>query len=381
VVPAGYLAVDATATAALPGWVVSDAQACVVLASTAPALPAGAVPLAADAAKCGGTSSTVSELALNTTDSLAAVNGFIAPPVLPSTAPDGAHYWVMVRAQEGPASADCTVAGTCRWSPWLYYNTDGSTATATYQPLTVVHKGPDSSTPVMSPNPSNGLIPAAGNLGLVDSFDVTATGTSAWANIALGEVFLAPATRLVSAGTPSAPPECTNTSVQPYTPTGCVIFGQGAEMTTTSGFWNTGQTATASAFLPLSELQGLKDGLLRVWVHFKDAAGNWGGFTPADLTLDTTPPIINGLAGGSPANRTLTAHDVPTNGVSGGITGAEWYSGADPGAGNGRAITLSPPGPANSAAVQTYTVTGIPSNARVRVQDAAGNWSTTVTAQ
>ena len=60
-----------------------------------------------------------------------------------------------------------------------------------------------------------------------------------------------------------------------HVPAECVVFGQGAEMSPSDGFWGNSPTKGVTAFLPLSELQGRPDGLVRVWVHAKDIAGNW----------------------------------------------------------------------------------------------------------
>jgi hypothetical protein len=460
VVPAGYIAVDATATASIPDWVVSASQACVVFAGVETA------PVSADQAKCGTADGPVTDLGISGVGSLAAVQGFIAAPKLPTGVTDGGKFWVMVRAQEGSDTSGACPVGTCRWSPWLYSQPNGSADPSTYEQLTVVTTGPTTATPVISPNPNNGFTAANGNLGLFDSFNVKATATSQWANIALAEAFLATTSRAAGATAPTEPVRCT--SLAPDVPTGCVVFGQGAEMTPAGGKWNDSLSKSADAFLPLSELQGMPDGLVRVWVHAKDIAGNWGPFTPADLTLDKTAPVVDSLGnitpappsttisnliqilppalgrltvvstasfpatGGSVTIQTLsglrtyaytgksatqllgvsgpgaitfrtapvtlvvaasppvivlTAHDVLSNGSSSGLAGAEWFTGTDPGAGNATKVTVAAgststfPGPANTAAVQSYTLTGLPhGTVHVRVVDAAGNWSAVLTA-
>jgi len=460
VVPAGYIAVGATGTASLPGWVVSAAQACVVYAGTETA------PTSTDQAKCGTPDGALTNLAAPTSataDSLVAVKGFVAAPKLPTGVTDGGKFWVMVRAQEGPSS-DCTVAGACRWSPWLYYQPSGAADSSTYEQLTVVTTGPTTATPVISPNPNNGFTAANGNLGLFDSFNVKATATSPLANIALAEAFLATTSRSLSATAPADPVRCT--SLAPDLPAGCMVFGQGAEMTPAGGAWNDSLTKSADAFLPLSELQGMPDGLVRVWVHAKDIAGNWGPFTSADLTLDKTAPAVdsatdtapavsttarntvqlplalgslpvnsvagfptsgllavttstgvqvlsytgvtttvgqrafNRVTGGTPGSRVspgarvaaftgvvaATAHDNLINGIASGVAGAEWFTGADPGPGNGtKAVTVPAsltPSP-NTASPVSFTITGLPAGTTVsvRVVDAAGNWSPIRTVQ
>ena len=295
VVPAGYIALDATGTASLPGWVVSAAQACVVYAGTETA------PTSTDQAKCGTAEGVMTNLAApipSTADSLVAVKGFIAAPKLPTGVSDGGKFWVMVRAQEGPYSLDCTTVGACRWSPWLYYQPNGTADSSTYEQLTVVTTGPMTGAVTISPNPNNGFDAAAGNLGLFDSFNVKATATSAWANIALAEAFVATTSRTATGTAPADPVRCT--SLAPDTPAGCVIYGQGAEMTPAGGAWNNSLTKSADAFLPLSQLQGMPDGLVRVWVHAKDIAGNWGAFTSADLALDKTAPAVDSATNTAP---------------------------------------------------------------------------------
>ena len=249
-----------------------------------------------------------------------------------------------------------------------------------------------------------------------------------------------------------------------------MTFGQGAGRTPAGGLCNGRLTKSVDAFLPLSALQGMNDGLVRVWVHAKDIAGNWGPFTSADLTLDKTVPVVDSLtrvtpaapsttiagnllqplpptggtlnvasalafpASGSVTIRTLlsglrtyaytgksatqllgvtgpvilggtfrgaavtlvvvvgppatvlTAHDVLSNGSASGLTGAEWFTGIDPGPGNATKVTVAPgssstfPGPVNSAAVQSYTLSGMPTGTvHIRVVDAAGNWSAVTT--
>ncbi|MEO6700913.1 MAG: hypothetical protein ABI140_16090, partial [Jatrophihabitantaceae bacterium] len=464
IVAAGYVALDATATAALPGWVISDSQACVVLAGAAET-----APVSADQARCATADGPVTDLPVpaDAVDSMVAISGFIAPPKLPSGVVDGAKYWVLVRALEGPNGADCTVAGACRWSPWLYYQANGTADSATYQQLTVVKQGPTTGAVTISPNPNNGFTAAAGNLGLFDSFSAQATASSPWANIGLAEAFVATTSQAPGAPAPADPVQCT--SQAPNLPSGCVVFGQGAEMTPDGGLWNNSLTKPVTAFLPLSALQGMPDGLVRVWVHAKDIAGNWGPFSAADLVLDKTAPAVDsfgraaapattatggqglpasggslnvastagfpvgggtvsiatttgtrnysyssttatkliGLSaqGGNQARTVLNgaavtllptvaqpvvlrAHDALSNAAASGLIGAEWFIGTDPGTGNGTKVSVATgsastfPGPANSSAIQSYTLTGLPTgNVSIRVQDAAGNWSAIVTSR
>ena len=534
VVPAGYIGLNATATASLPGWVVQGAQACVLYASGATPGPADKVD-----SKCTPTNKkVVFALNVNNTAPLVAVDGFLPPPTLPDGVRNAGKFWVMVRAQEGPDGTPCTTPGACRWSPWLYYHPVSTTVTrtrplaednvfvtstagfpargqltavntasqpvtvsyqgvnpttfltnnggavpgtlaagavvtgsaggaSTYQTLTLVKAGPTTGAVTVSPNPNNGFGAASGNLGLFDSFNVQATAASRWANIALAEAFVAPTSRAWTAPVPIL----RRCIVKPNTPAGCVVFGQGAEMTSADGLWGNSLTKDVTAFLPLSELQGMPDGLVRVWVHAKDIAGNWGPFRATDLVLDRTAPAVDSAtntapavtttaaaavplplvagslavasaagfptAGGSLAVTTstgvqvftytgvtantltgvtggttgstlaqgaavtaftgtvsVTAHDAystaanppditGTNGVSSGVAGAEWFTGADPGPGKAtKAVTVPAilPTAVNTASPLTFTITALPAGKTVyvRVVDAAGNWSSTM---
>jgi PKD repeat protein len=371
VVPAGFVAVNGTATAAIPGWVVTASQACVVPTTGATPTPADGID-----AQCAGTSATngkLRDLSIGSIAPLTSVGGFFAPPTITG---DAAGFWVLVRALEGPDGDFCaTSTNTCRWSPWVHYNPPSS---STYTTLTVVSTGPSATTPTVAPDPNNGFQAAAGNLGLFDSFDVTATVSSPWAAISLAEVFVSPTSRPVG----TVAPDISQCTVGSTTPAGCVVFGQGAEMTTATGLWGDARTVHVTAFLPLSELQGRPDGLVRIWVHGRDVAGNWGPMAAVDLTIDHTAPVLDPAVSqpGSTTSPALTAHDVLTNATSSGIAGAEWFVGTDPGPGNGTKAATQPgtltPVP-NSAATVSFSVTGLPAGrtVNVRVRDAAGNWS------
>ena len=365
VVPAGFVGVNATATASIPGWVVAASQACVVVAS-------GPVPGPADRVEAGctgapATNTNLFDLNVANRAPLASVNGFFPPPPLPNGATNAANFWVLLRAQEGPDASFCYTPGRCRWSPWLYYNpvtatvtqphdlaqdnvsvtstagfpargqlsstttsdqpvtfnyiginpqtfltdnggtpsgtlatgsivTGSAGAMSTFETLKVVRTGPTTSKVTVSPNPNNGFQAAAGNLGLFDSFNVHATVSSRWANIALAEAFVAPTSR--PRGTTA--PQIASCAVAPNTPAGCVTYGQGAEMTTATGLWGNAASVDVTAFIPLSELQGKPDGLIRIWVHGQDLAGNWGPFEAVDLVLDRTNPVLDSATGSAP---------------------------------------------------------------------------------
>lgn len=374
IVPGGFVGVNATATASIPGWVVGAAQVCVVV-DPGPATGPASVPGRAAGVEnsCLGTpvsNTKLFDMTVNNQAPLAAVNGFFPPPSVPNGR-HNANFWVLLRAQEGPDATICVSAGACRWSPWLYYNPVTATVTrtralaqdnvfvdstagfplsgqltsnavaapityfntlplyfrtdnggqvpgtlpagsivtgsaagaSTYQALKVVRSGPRTTAVTVSPNPNNGFQAAAGNLGLFDAFNVHATVTSKYTNIALAEAFVAPTSRQPGA----AVPVIRSCTVPPNTLAGCVVFGQGAEMITPTGLWGNAATVDVTAFLPLSELQGMPDGLVRVWVHGQDIAGNWGPFVSVDLVLDKTKPVVNSVTSPAPLVSTTVA--------------------------------------------------------------------------
>jgi hypothetical protein len=138
-------------------------------------------------------------------------------------------------------------------------------------------------------------------------------------------------------------------------------------------------SASESAYglLPLTELTGLGDGIHTVWVHARDAAGNWGPPVAVQFTLDRTGPAVSGLAaspnptnGAATVALTATAADALST-----VAGAEWFDGADPGAGHGNAMTVT--GNALSATVATVGLAAGTHTLRVRARDALGNWGPT----
>ncbi len=186
----------------------------------------------------------------------------------------------------------------------------------------------------LSPNPSNGSAPVT----------VAATGTSTGSTVATAEYTIDG-----GAATP----------IPVATPAPAVSL-----------------TATISA----ATVAALADGSHTVAVRAQDVLGNWGATASATLIIERTAPTFTGIA--------LTPNSVPvgTAGVSvavigatdplvggfaSGVAGGEWWIGATniaagTGTGfNGLAATVA----TGSLAPGTQTV-------RVRIRDAAGNWST-----
>jgi hypothetical protein len=140
-------------------------------------------------------------------------------------------------------------------------------------------------------------------------------------------------------------------------------------------------TATENTFglIPLTELTRLADGPHQVLVHARDSAGNWGPLAAVTFTVDRTGPLTTAVTaspnptGGAP---TLALTATATDALSA-VAGAEWYDGADPGAGAGKPMTVS--GTALSATVNLGGFSAGVHTLRVRARDALGNWGALAT--
>ncbi|HEU5038855.1 MAG TPA: multicopper oxidase domain-containing protein [Nocardioides sp.] len=157
--------------------------------------------------------------------------------------------------------------------------------------------------------------------------------------------------------------------------------GSGIRMTASDGTFND-TTEGGYVDIPLSTVTQMSAGTHTISVHAKDAAGNWGPMATTTLVVDKTRPAVsavtvspNPTSGAASVTLTATGTDLGT--PSTGITRAEWWRGADPGAGNGTAMTVTGSGPFTATA--TVPTAGLGEGdypLGVRVRDAAGNWST-----
>ncbi len=157
--------------------------------------------------------------------------------------------------------------------------------------------------------------------------------------------------------------------------------GSGIVVRATDGLYNSPSEA-GYADIPLATVAQLANGDHTIYVHAKDAAGNWGVAATTTLVIDKVKPTVSAVA--ATPNPTLGSRSVTLAGQATdtltSVNRAEWFTGADPGAGNGTPMTVSGTGPWNltSTAIDvgswsegTYTLT-------VRARDAAGNWSANV---
>jgi hypothetical protein len=334
----------ATAQASLDGWVIDGAEYRIDGGAAAPlcTTPPPAIPLAGSG--CPAAVPTVPPTPGPGGAAIVAVTGSIPQAVLNGLA-EGPHT-ISIHAHEVPPTGTCSNPARC-WGSWTL---PGAQAT-----LVKDTKGPVTSNLSVKPNPNNGTLSESGNLGFLDAVRVTATlddSAMGGSDVILGEAFLGD----------NAPPT--------------TFYGTGAEMVPSTAKWS-GASQVAYAYIPLQEIRAHAEGIVKIWVHGKDAAGNWGTPEMVALTLDITPPNIQSTsATGTTGNATITvtADDPLSGGVHSNIVAAEWFIGTDPGYGAATAVTGFAPA---THVTFSFPVSGkaAGSQVHVRVRDAAGNWS------
>ena len=154
--------------------------------------------------------------------------------------------------------------------------------------------------------------------------------------------------------------------------------GTGFPLISTDAVFNS-LTETGYVNIPLSTIAQLSDGDHTIYVHGKDAAGNWGPTSSTVLTVDRTPPVVSNVAvspnptlGATSVNLTATANDNQT-----GVARAEWFvAGSDPG--KGLATPMAINGANLTATIDVSTWADGSYTISVRALDGTGNWSTPV---
>lgn len=236
-----------------------------------------------------------------------AVAGFSGPLAVSSG--NGRHA-IWVRTQDGLGN----------WGPWadVLMTEDNVAPTLT-----------GSTTPTVAPNPTNGLVGINAQsphvrvtVSVADGLSVV-TGMRGWVD---------------------------------------TVTGPGAAFLPADGAWNS-TTEVGQLLIPLTTIRNLANGSHSVRVQATDAAGNVSGLISVLFTVDKTPPVISTLTKTGPRQLTVTGTDAV------GVTGAEYYLGADPGAGRGTQVAIA----AGTSVSKAFPV---PSRGtyRVRLRDAAGNW-------
>ena len=146
---------------------------------------------------------------------------------------------------------------------------------------------------------------------------------------------------------------------------------------------------SAYSDIPLPVIQSLSTGNHTIYLHGKDAAGNWAAMSSFILSVDRVGPAISGLTL-SPASVmgvsvtiSATANDSAAGNSN--IGGGEYFIDTLGAAGTGIAMGASVAGPVSSinATISAATINTLASGNHtiyVRAKDAAGNWSTTLNA-
>jgi FtsP/CotA-like multicopper oxidase with cupredoxin domain len=231
----------------------------------------------------------------------------------------------------------------------------GAFATIT---LTLDTTGPAASAVVLTPNPTNGLfgvqIGSAGQL--YERIDATITDPLAGgvnSGIVAAEYFI----DTVGAN------------------------GTGGGLLAASGSFGGSTTANVTGAAELFAIAALPSGNHTVFVHGKDAAGNWGPTSTATLVVDRSHPYITtaGLApnptrGANTVTLNVTAIDVAN------INRIEYFIGADPGQGLATALTnttpsLPAPSVTGTATVNISNLALGSATVSVRARNASGAWS------
>ncbi len=226
--------------------------------------------------------------------------------------------------------------------------------------FTVDLDGPATTVASLMPSPTNGLVAAPGTPGsamVSANIDDGTTGS----NITDAEAFVNP-----------------KTIIGAVNGTGLQLVPDNPKLTSTAEHFH--------GSVPLSQLRSLKDGDYHLFVHGKDAAGNWGPFVDTTFTVDKTAPTLGVLTAPATAEiLTTISVSAPFSDANTSVTtlgAAEfWWGTTDPGAGHGTRVTST----INNGVLtfDSLPVTGVTAGSRVlnvRASDLAGNWSNTASA-
>lgn len=219
----------------------------------------------------------------------------------------------------------------------------------------------------VGPNPTNAVTSAKSYPGyLVISAELQDrdAGNGLQSNVLAGEAFVDP------------------TSTTP-------TFGKGLSLIAVDGAFDS-PTEQVYGLIPLTQVRAMTAGEHKVYVHGKDAAGNWGSLTSTNalvrLFVDKTAPVLGTMTGTpNPTNgaTTLTLSAPVTEAVIPSFTGprfqgAEYWTGTtDPGVGKATRVQVTDTGTGVTAAIPLTGILPGTVQFNLRVQDAAGNWSNT----
>ena len=157
--------------------------------------------------------------------------------------------------------------------------------------------------------------------------------------------------------------------------------GTGIRMYARDGVFDS-PTEEAYMLISLININALGSGNHTIYVHGRDDSGNWGPFDSTVLVIEQGLPTVTGTAATPNPTDGATAVTLTATANSAGAAAidlAEWFVDADPGPGNGTAMSIS--GTANPWSLSAnIDITGWADGnytLYTRVRDAAGNWSLT----
>lgn len=235
----------------------------------------------------------------------------------------------------------------------------GNWGAAAPAPLVIDRTGPSATGVSASPNPNNGTVPVNTSTPAVRVSGITSDVSANGSTIVAAELFLCSA--LDNGANPGCNPGAT---------------GTGVAMIVSDGAWDE-VSEPVYGDIPLTTVNTLSVGSHTIWVRARDAAGNWGPAVATALVIDKTAPTFTGITVSPtlvlvpPGTTTLTLAGA-TDGANGtGVAGGEyWFTTTAPAVGAGTPFTgTAPVLNLSSLAPGNYTI-------RVRIRDAAFNWST-----
>lgn len=165
--------------------------------------------------------------------------------------------------------------------------------------------------------------PVSANL-VVDTVAPTVSGVTAAPNPSNGLIGVNTATPAVRISTTANDATSSLSAAEGFIDT-VGTNGTGFVFAPTDGTWNS-STETIISDIPLATIRALSNGGHTIYVHAKDAAGNWGSTSTLVLTVDKTVPTASiALAGPTPTSAasvgfTVTFSESVTGGAAGDFT-------------------------------------------------------------
>ena len=147
--------------------------------------------------------------------------------------------------------------------------------------------------------------------------------------------------------------------------------GTGFPLTPSDGLYNA-STENGYVFVPLTTIATLSEGNHTIYIHAKDASGNWGATSTAVLVIDKTTPTLSGISVSPDPTEGATTVTLAAT-TSEPAAQAEWFTGADPGVGNGTPMSVA--GTDVTAVIDVSAWADGSYTLNLRARDAAGNWS------